>query len=334
MAAAVAAERAARRYGPSPHQLRQALERLADEFVPVDDSDPATWLERWAKTVAPTVAPRTASAYASVAKITAKWLRENRINSFSAITPAKIVAMRDDWVMAGNGPVTCNTKTKRLAVALEAACKERLLAENPLNKVDDLREGATRRREFRPDELKALLGVVTGEWRALVMLGYYTGQRLNDLAELRWHQLDLQFGTIHFHTGKTKALVSLPLTRSALDALLDLPAGDAPDAPVFAEISKRARGTRSNDFRGILASIGLARPLDRKERLGGRDKRRVAELTFHSLRHTATSNLKAAGVSDAVARAIIGHESAAVSRIYTHLDTETLRTALEKLPSL
>jgi len=33
-------------------------------------------------------------------------------------------------------------------------------------------------------------------------------------------------------------------------------------------------------------------------------------------------------------RDIIGHESAAVSRNYTHIDAETRRTALDKLPDV
>jgi hypothetical protein len=42
--------------------------------------------------------------------------------------------------------------------------------------------------------------------------------------------------------------------------------------------------------------------------------------------------LKAAGVSDAIARAIIGHESAAVSRSYTHFDMATMRREMARMP--
>ena len=58
------------------------------------------------------------------------------------------------------------------------------------------------------------------------------------------------------------------------------------------------------------------------------------ELSFHSLRHTATSVLKNAGVSDVVARDIIGHESEAVSRNYTHIDMVTKRKAIDSMPNL
>jgi len=44
--------------------------------------------------------------------------------------------------------------------------------------------------------------------------------------------------------------------------------------------------------------------------------------------------LKASDVSDALAREIIGHESSAVSRQYTHLTTDDLRNAMQRLPDV
>jgi hypothetical protein len=44
--------------------------------------------------------------------------------------------------------------------------------------------------------------------------------------------------------------------------------------------------------------------------------------------------LKNAGVSDAVARDIIGHESEAVSRNYTHIDLATKRKAVDAMPDV
>ena len=67
----------------------------------------------------------------------------------------------------------------------------------------------------------------------------------------------------------------------------------------------------------------------------GRDQTREAsEISFHSLRHSAVTMLKAAGVSDFVAREIVGHESAAVSRQYTHLTTDDKRAAMQRLPDV
>ena len=62
--------------------------------------------------------------------------------------------------------------------------------------------------------------------------------------------------------------------------------------------------------------------------------RTTSPLSFHSLRHTTTTVLKKAGVSAAVVQDIIGHESAAISRHYTHSDLESKRTALNRVPNL
>ena len=52
------------------------------------------------------------------------------------------------------------------------------------------------------------------------------------------------------------------------------------------------------------------------------------------LRKIIGERLKNAGVSDVVARDIIGHESVAVSASYTHIDMDTKRSALGKLPEI
>ncbi len=63
-------------------------------------------------------------------------------------------------------------------------------------------------------------------------------------------------------------------------------------------------------------------------------KREASEISFHSLCHSAVTLLKAARVSDFIAREIVGHESAAVSRQYTHLTTDDKRAAMRRLPDV
>jgi integrase len=54
------------------------------------------------------------------------------------------------------------------------------------------------------------------------------------------------------------------------------------------------------------------------------------DTSFHSLRHTAVSLLKDAGIPDAV----VGHESAAMSQRYMHVGKESLNKAATALPEL
>jgi len=84
-----------------------------------------------------------------------------------------------------------------------------------------------------------------------------------------------------------------------------------------------------------MVKAGLAEHKSHQSTGKGRtSKRKLNELSFHCLRHTATSMLKNAGVSDAVARDIIGHDSEAISRQYTHIDLAAKRKAIEALPDL
>jgi len=81
--------------------------------------------------------------------------------------------------------------------------------------------------------------------------------------------------------------------------------------------------------------LALVEPRKHEKRKQGRSRAREAsEISCHSLRHSAVTMLKAAGVSDFIAREIVGHESAAVSRQYTHLTTEDKRAAVQRLPDV
>ena len=73
----------------------------------------------------------------------------------------------------------------------------------------------------------------------------------------------------------------------------------------------------SNQFREILVEAGLVEPLRADTAAPAKadsGTRKASEISFHSLRHSAVTMLKAAGVSDFMARELVGHESAAISR--------------------
>jgi integrase len=62
--------------------------------------------------------------------------------------------------------------------------------------------------------------------------------------------------------------------------------------------------------------------------------RLISKRTFHALRHSFTSALANAGVSPELRMKLAGHKSAEIHRGYTHLEMETLKAALEKMPGL
>ena len=88
-------------------------------------------------------------------------------------------------------------------------------------------------------------------------------------------------------------------------------------------------------FRDIFVSAALVAPRGHAATGKGRSQaRETSEISFHSLRHSAVTMLKASGVSDVLAREIVGHENAAISRQYRHLSTADLRNAMQRLPDV
>ena len=100
------------------------------------------------------------------------------------------------------------------------------------------------------------------------------------------------------------------------------------------------RGARGNprpyrdQFTNILAAVNLREAVTHTSAKQGRDTaREVATVSFHSLRHSAVSLLKAAGVPDATVMALVGHKTLAMSSHYTHVGKESLESAVASLPS-
>src|SRR5207249_2806680 len=112
------------------------------------------------------------------------------------------------------------------------------------------------------------------------------------------------------------------------------------NAPLFPQAYAAVQKTGavqmlSNAFYEILVSSGLAEPRSKESTGRGRSvKRRTNPLSFHSLRHTATSLMKNAGVSPAIVQDIIGHDSPEISRHYTTIEASAKRKAIDLMPDV
>ena len=242
-----------------------------------------------------------------------------------------------DHLLERVAPRTVNTHLKVIRVALEKAVKHGVFDRNPARLVDNVdTSDHHERRAFTLPELKKLLAVASEDWKTAILFGIYTGLRLGDVQSLTLANLDLGRSEVTICTQKTNRVQILPLAKPLLRHIESLPAGDNPKQPLCPSLTDRPVNSLSNEFFELLASTGLAesRKDHRKQKQGRNARRSLSDISFHSLRHTATSLLKNAGVNDVVARDIIGHESEAVSRNYTHIDAETKRQAVDKMPDV
>jgi integrase len=153
--------------------------------------------------------------------------------------------------------------------------------------------------------------------------GLYTGQRLGDIATLRWNNLDLARGELRLSTRKTGKAIVLPLAASLRRQIeFSSTFSNEPSAPIHPKAfdlveRQRKTGNLSNQFAELLAAARLRLKKKQKSTGKSRGKRRNIEpLSFHSLCRTATTLLHEAGVPSAVAQALIGHDSAEMHELY------------------
>lgn len=154
--------------------------------------------------------------------------------------------------------------------------------------------------------------------------------------------LDLQRGEVRLVTGKTGRRQIIPMHPALRRHVDTLAAGDDPRAPLrpsaFAILKRENKsGTLSRGFRELPAQAGLARP-EKHSKTGDaeafRGRRRKSEISFHSLRYTATSLLQSACVVQAVSQEIVGHDSEAMQGVYARINRARLAGAIARLPDV
>jgi len=183
--------------------------------------------------------------------------------------------------------------------------------------------------------VRALLSVADPEWKSLVLFGLYTGQRLGDLARLTWSNIDQVHDELRLVTAKTGRSMIIPLAAPLRKHIDQMALSDDPATPLhpraYATIDVQGRsGTLSRQFAELLSQAGLAKKKPHRKGTG----REVSPLSFHSLRRTATTLLHEAGIPQAVAQALIGHDSAAMHEVYISVGRQALEKAVAALPEL
>ncbi|MDD2708088.1 MAG: tyrosine-type recombinase/integrase [Verrucomicrobiae bacterium] len=296
--------------------------------------------QMWCKAKMLEAARTTALRYQTVARRFLKFLGPRADKDIALIDPKTIIEFRDAQARELSAG-TANYSVKTIRACFNMAIEHGLATNNPARVVGIIKQQQreSRRRGFTVPELERLLQACGDTpFRTLVTLGLYTGQRLGDVMRMTWDQIDFKERTVSFLTRKTGRRMIIPMAMPLEQHLRSLPVPADATEPIFPKFATARTGTVSTLFHDrVLAPAGLA-PV-RSHHKGadgdGRDGPRVlSPLSFHSLRHSATTLLKAAGASDVIAREIIGHDSEVVSRQYTHLGPEALRGAIDRLPDV
>lgn len=170
-------------------------------------------------------------------------------------------------------------------------------------------------RPFTREQIDAMLNSgAYARTRAMILLGYYQGFRVSQIARVRGEDIDLGSGTVRT-TGKGGVEGILPLHPVIRELARCMPregwwfpARDGSDQPM-----------KSNSVTNLITRA--------KKRAGITDER----LTPHSLRHSFGTDLVECGVDIRVVQELMLHASLSTTQIYTGVSARRKREGIATL---
>jgi integrase len=308
--------------------IGEILERATGE--PLRSFKVRDWFAHWLEMKEQVRAGKTMDRYRQVIRDFIASLGGRANLALSHITPNDILAYRNSIRKAGKAARTANLSVKVVSAAFNAAHRQHIIESNPATALESLPVKSEEKGTFTREQVSKLVRAADSDWRNAILLGYYTGARLSDVANMRWNAIDWSDKIIRFTASKTGKPVTLPL-HPQLERELLKNAGIG-NAPIFPTLTGRGTGGKhglSGRFNSIMEKAGVEGKRTRAS--GGRT---LSSLSFHSLRHSFNSALANAGVSQEIRQKLTGHTSAEMNTIYTHHELAPLRAAVETLPSL
>lgn len=247
-----------------------------------------------------------------LAALLERWREELGAYALTEMTPSRIAEVRE--TLAGEvsargtkrSPATVNRYLAALSHVFTIAVREwEWLGENPVRKVERLREPRGRVRALVKNERERLLAACRRSrdrrLYPLVVLALSTGARQGELLRLRWRDVDLARRIAVLQETKNGDRRPLPLAAPAVQAFEEL-----------------GRVRRIDDDLVFVGRAGTARFPQKRWEIARRQAR-LSDFRFHDLRHTTASYLAMSGATLAEIAEVLGHKTLAMVKRYSHL---------------
>jgi integrase len=230
------------------------------------------------------------------------------------ISPKDVLKLMDGIAERGAG-TTANRTLANLRAFFNWAIKRHILDESPCRRVEAPKKEVSRDRVLTDDEIRVLaLAIVRLDWpwRQFFALALLTGQRREEVAGMRWSEIDLSarepVWSLPKERTKNGRAHAVALAPAAVDVLRTVPRIKDSEfvLTTTGETSvsgfSRAKQTLDEKMREIAREEALARG-EPPERLA------LAPWRLHDLRRTAASGMAGLGVSVATVEKVLNHAS-------------------------
>jgi integrase len=190
-----------------------------------------------------------------------------------------------------------------------------LITDNPAAHVPKPNPQNERDRITNGDEWRRLLGAAAPHLQRILIVLYTLGPRRGELLRLEWPDVDMQRREFTLRNTKNGESRTVPMTSEVYRVFTELWQERRLD-------TQRVFLYKGKPIRDVKISFDSA-----CRRAG------ITNLRLHDLRHTASTNLRRAGVDATTAMKIVGHKSERMHRRYNTVEPEDLRRAVLQLAS-
>ncbi len=206
--------------------------------------------------------------------------------------------------------------------------KKGLLEKNPVENLESSSLPKTLPKYLSLDECTSLLNSVSGknskrDYAALVLF-LNCGMRLSELVAINLSDVSSDFIRI---TGKGNKQRNLYLNDACKNAINDYITNERP----FNNLTDDARKALFVSQKGTrMTSRAMQYVVEKRLNAAGLSDKKYST---HKLRHTAATMMhKHGGVDIRVLQDVLGHENLGTTQIYTHIDSEQIKNAVESNP--
>lgn len=199
--------------------------------------------------------------------------------------------------------------------------ESRGIVRNPIGKIPikNTKSGSVERLPITENEYARMLTIACarkGYMGYALRVGWATGLRMGDIAQLKWENVNLDTETINITPQKTarmKKTVEIPMTQALADLFREIKQHGTTDLYVMPSMAKDYLRFQQTEIGKRFKTVARAAGIENK--------------SFHCLRHSFVTRHLDAGRSPVIIAAMTGHSLAEIMT-YSHVSLASKRESL------
>ena len=309
------------------------------------------YLQEWLESYKAKIEENTYNSYSIIIDRTAKYFEDKKIR-LNNLKPIDIQKYYDYLYASGLSSNSVLHYHANIRKALDTAVKLDIIPTNPADKIERPKKKQFIGSYYNVEELEELYKVAKDDpLEVVILLASFYGLRRSEVVGLKWSAIDFTNNTITIKhkaietivNGERKILLkdktknsssyrTLPLVHKVKQVLLQHKAKIKNNM----ELLGNTYNMQYKDYICVDSKGKIFRPEYVSDHFSLLLKKNdLRHITFHSLRHSAASNLLNNGVSMKTIQEYLGHSTySTTANIYSHLESDAKLIAAETLANV